>query len=96
MSLVDALTVADEYRVQFSNWEPALCNLARPAQYLLATEEIPGPNGPPAQAARRAVAELAVTLYPLVKVQWIDAGHAMARTHPHEVAKAVMELEPEP
>ena len=94
MSLVDALTVAEEYRVQFANWEQALCRLACPAQYLLATEEVPGPNGPPAQAARRATAELAVTLNPLVEVHWIDAGHAMARTHPHEVAKAVMELEP--
>jgi pimeloyl-ACP methyl ester carboxylesterase len=93
MSLVDALTVAEEYRAQFANWKQALCNLACPAQYLLATEEVPGPNGPPAQAARRATAELAVTLNPLVEVHWIDAGHAMARTHPHEVARAVMELE---
>ena len=94
MSLVDALAVAEKYRVQFANWEQALCRLACPAQYLLATEEVPGPNGPPAQAARHTTAERAVTLNPLVKVQWIDAGHAMARTHPHEVAKAVMELEP--
>jgi pimeloyl-ACP methyl ester carboxylesterase len=93
MSLVDALTVAEEYRAQFANWKQALCNLACPAQYLLATEDVPGPNGPPAQAARRATAELAVTLNPLVEVHWIDAGHAMARTHPHEVARAVMELE---
>ncbi len=96
MSLVDALTVAEEYRVQFANWGLALCRLACPAQYLLATKEVPGPNGPAAHAARQATAELAVTLNPLVKVQWIDAGHAMMRTHPHEVARAVMELKPEP
>jgi esterase len=94
MSLADALTVADEYWVQFPAREQALCSLDCPAQYLLATREPPGPNGPPNQAARRATAELAVTLNPLVKVQWIDAGHGMMRTHPHEVAKAVMELDP--
>jgi hypothetical protein len=30
----------------------------------------------------------------LVKVQLIDGEHAMMRTHPHEVAKAVIELDP--
>jgi pimeloyl-ACP methyl ester carboxylesterase len=92
MSLVDALTVAEEYRMQFADWEQAVCGLTCPAQYLLATEERPGPDGPAAQAARHATAELAVTLNPLVEVRWIDAGHAMMRTHPHEVAKAVLEL----
>jgi pimeloyl-ACP methyl ester carboxylesterase len=94
MSPLDALTVAEEYRVQFADWERALGRLACPAHYLLATEEGPGPNGPPAQAARHATAERAVTLNPFLRVQWIDAGHAMARTRAHEVAKAVMELEP--
>jgi pimeloyl-ACP methyl ester carboxylesterase len=93
MSLVDALAVAEEYRAQFANWEQALCGLDCRAQYLLAAVEAPAPNGPPTQAARRATAELAVTLNPLVEVHWIDAGHAMARTHPQEVAKSVMELQ---
>jgi pimeloyl-ACP methyl ester carboxylesterase len=93
MSLVDALTVAEEYWVQFANWEQALCSLDCPAQYLFAAKEAPGPNGPPTQAARRATAELSVTLNPLVEVHWIDAGHAMARGHPQEVAKSVMELQ---
>jgi hypothetical protein len=46
------------------------------------------------QAARRATAERAIALNPLLTVQWIDAEHEMAFTHPHNVAKAVTELEP--
>lgn len=95
MSLVDALALAEAYRNRFNDWNQALRNLACPAQFLLATKEVPGPNGPPAQVARRSTAELAVTLNPLVKVRWIDAGHAIARTNPHEVAEAVIDLEPE-
>lgn len=95
MSLVDASALAEAYRNEFTNWDQALRNLAWPAQYLLAAEEAPGPKGPAEQSARRATAELAVTLSPLVKVQWIDGGHAMARTNPHEVTKAVIELERE-
>jgi hypothetical protein len=34
-------------------------------------------------------------LNPLVKVRWIDGGHAMMRTHPQGIAKAMMELDPE-
>jgi hypothetical protein len=30
---------------------------------------------------------LAIKLNPLVEVHWIDAGHIMARAHPHEVPK---------
>jgi pimeloyl-ACP methyl ester carboxylesterase len=96
ISLADALSVAEEYRVQCAQWEQALCTLACPAQYLLAIAQTPGPNGQAAQAARNATAERAVVLNPLVQVHWIDAGHGMARTHPHEVAKAVTELEPKP
>jgi len=96
MSLVDALSVAEEYRVQCAQWEQALCTLACPAQYLLAIEQTPGPNGQAAQAARNATAERAGALNPLVQVHWIDAGHGMARTHAHEVAKVVRELEPMP
>jgi esterase len=93
MSLADAKTVADEYWAQFAARDQALRSLDCPAQYLLATQEPPGPNGPPNKAARLATAELAVTLNPLVRVQWIDAGHGMIRTHPDEVAKAVMKLD---
>jgi pimeloyl-ACP methyl ester carboxylesterase len=93
MSLADAKTVADEYWAQFAARDQALRSLDCPAQYLLATQEPPGPNGPPNKAARLATAELAVTLNPLVGVQWIDAGHGMIRTHPDEVAKAVMKLD---
>jgi len=96
MSLVDALSVAEEYRVQCAQWEQAICTLACPAQYLLAIEQTPGPDGQAAQAARNATAERAVGSNPLVQVHWIDAGHGMARTHPREVAKAVTELDPKP
>jgi hypothetical protein len=78
----------------FVGHREALCRPACPAQYLLATEEGPGPAGPPAQAARHATAERAVTLNPSVRVQRIDAGHAMARARARELAKAVMEMEP--
>ena len=96
MSLADALTVAEEYRVRCAQWEQAFCTLDCPAQYLLATEQIPGPNGQAVQAARNATAERAVALNPLIQAHWIDAGHGMARTHPHEVARAVVELERRP
>ena len=95
MSPAEALTFAEDYRGRFASFEQALCSLACPAQYLLAANDAPGPNADPTQAARRATAELAVTLNPWVKVQWIAAGHAMMRTHPQEVAKAVIDLEPE-
>jgi pimeloyl-ACP methyl ester carboxylesterase len=94
MSPAEALTFAEEYRGRFASFERALRSLACPAQYLLAANDAPGPNAEPTQAARRATAELAVTLNPLVKVQWIAAGHDMMRSHPQEVAKAVMDLQP--
>lgn len=94
MSPAEALTFAEDYRGRFASFAQALSSLACPAQYLLAANDAPGPNAEPTQAARRATAELAGTLNPLVKVQWIAAGHAMMRTHPREVAKAVMDLEP--
>jgi hypothetical protein len=67
--------------------------LTCPAQYLLGTKEVRGPNGPPAQEARRATAELIVNLNPMVQVQWIDGGHGMARTNPLDVARAITRLE---
>ena len=94
MSQAEALTFAEDYRGQFAAFEQDLCGLDCPAQYLLAADDAPGPNAALTQAARQATAELAVTLNPLVKVRWIDAGHAMMRTHPQEVAQAVMELDP--
>ena len=79
MSFADALAIAEEYRHQFTPWEQALRRLMCPAQYLLGAKEERGPNGPPIQDARRATAELTVNLNPMVKVQWIDAGHGMVR-----------------
>lgn len=94
MSFADALAVGDEYLHQFSRWEQELRSLTCPAQYLLGTKQR-GPNGPAGQEARRATAELTVNLNPLVKVQWINGGHGMARTNPLDVARAITGLEPE-
>lgn len=95
MSAAEALTFAEDYRGRFPAFEQALRHLACPAQYLLAADDAPGPNARLTQAARRATADVAVTLNPLVEVRWIDAGHAMMLTHPRQVAQAVLELDPE-
>ena len=93
MSIPDVLARAEEYRHQFTRWEQELHTLTCPAQYLLGTKQ-QGPNGPPIQEARRAAAELIVNLNPMVKVQWINGGHGMARTNPLDVARAITGLEP--
>jgi pimeloyl-ACP methyl ester carboxylesterase len=94
MSFGDAIAIGEEYHRQFAAWKQALGQLTCPAQYLLGTKEEKGRNGPPYQEARRAAAELAVDLNALVRVRWIDTGHGMVRTQPHEVASALIGLEP--
>jgi pimeloyl-ACP methyl ester carboxylesterase len=93
MSFADVLALAEEYRHQFPRWEQELRSLTCPAQYLLGTKQ-GGPNGPIIQEARQATAELIVSLNPMVKVQWIDGGHGMARTNPVDVARAITGFEP--
>jgi len=58
---------------------------------LLGTKH-PGRNEPLIEEARRKTAQVAVNLSPMVTVRWNDSGHAMVRTNPVDVARAITGL----
>jgi pimeloyl-ACP methyl ester carboxylesterase len=92
MAVAEYLALADEYRAQTPRFEAALRAVRCPTLYLLASEPEPGADGAAAQAARHGTAERAVEANPLVGVAWIDTGHVMIRTRPHQVAQALRGL----
>jgi pimeloyl-ACP methyl ester carboxylesterase len=92
MAVADYLALADEYQVQAPRFEPALRAVRCPTLYLLASHSEPGAEGAAAQAARHATAERAVEANPLVGVAWLETGHVMIRTRPHQVAQALRGL----
>ena len=73
-------------------FDEALQRVACPALYILASRVEHGPTGPAFQAVREQAAALVVQANPHVRVQWIDARHNMIRTHPRQVAAALMLL----
>jgi pimeloyl-ACP methyl ester carboxylesterase len=92
MPAADYLALADEYRTQTARFDQALRAVRCPTLYLLASEVESGRPGAAAHAARQATAERAVGANPLVRVAWLETGHVMIRTRPHQVAEALRQL----
>jgi len=92
MSYGELSRIGDDYRGRFSEFDEALHTVANPALYILGSRVEHGPTGPAFQAAREKAAVLALQANPRIRVQWIDARHNMIRTHPRQVAAALMVL----
>jgi hypothetical protein len=92
MSYGELSRIGDDYRGRFSEFDEALHTVAYPALYILGSRVEHGPTGPAFQAAREKAAVLALQANPRIRVQWIDARHNMIRTHPRQVAAALMVL----
>jgi pimeloyl-ACP methyl ester carboxylesterase len=92
MSYAALSRIGDDYRGRFSEFYEALHTVACPALYILGSRVERGPTGPAFQAVREKAAALAVQANPRIRVQWIDARHNMIRTHPRQVATALMLL----
>ena len=92
ISIAEFLRIRDDYRGRFMEFDEALQRVTCPALYLLASRVERGPTGPAFQTVREKAAELVVEANPHVRVQWIDARHNMIRTHPRQVAAALMLL----
>jgi pimeloyl-ACP methyl ester carboxylesterase len=92
ISFAEFARIRDDYRGRFAEFDEALHAVTCPALYLLASRVERGPTGPAFQAVREEAAELIVQANAAVRVQWIDARHNMIRTHPRQVAAALMLL----
>jgi pimeloyl-ACP methyl ester carboxylesterase len=92
MSYTELSRIGDDYRGRFSEFDEELHGVACPALYILGSRVEHSPTGPAFQAVREVAAALAVQVNPSVRVQWIDARHNMIRTHPRQVAAALMLL----
>jgi pimeloyl-ACP methyl ester carboxylesterase len=92
MSYTELSRIGDDYRGRFSEFDEALHAVACPALYILGSRVEHGPTGPAFQSVRERAAALAVQANPRIRVQWIDARHNMIRTHPRQVASALMLL----
>jgi pimeloyl-ACP methyl ester carboxylesterase len=92
ISFAEFLRIRDDYRDRFSEFDEELRRVTCPALYILGSRVEHGPTGPAFQAVREKAAELVVQANPHVRVQWIDARHSMIRTHPRQVAAALMLL----
>lgn len=92
MSYTELSRIGDDYRGRFTEFDEELHGVACPALYILGSRVEHGPTGPAFQAVREKAAALAVQANPSVRVQWIDARHNMIRTHPRQVAAALLLL----
>jgi pimeloyl-ACP methyl ester carboxylesterase len=95
ISFAELMRIGDDYRSRFSEFDQELHAVACPALYILGSRTEPDPTGPAFQAAREKAAARAVQANPRIRVRWIDARHDMIRTHPRQVAAALMYLHAE-
>jgi pimeloyl-ACP methyl ester carboxylesterase len=93
MSYAALSEIGDDYRTRFSEFDLALRALTCPVEFLLGIRVEPGRTGPAFQAVREEAAARALQTNPRVRVQWVDARHSMIRTHPRQVAAALLLLD---
>lgn len=91
MTYADLSRIGDDYTSRFSEFDRALRSVRCPALLLLGSRTERGRAGAAFQAVREAAGR-AVEVNPRIRVQWIDAWHNMIRTHPREIAAAIVLL----
>ena len=92
MSYAELARIGDDYMTRASEFDLALRAVACPAVYLLGIRMEPGRTGPAFQGVREKAAARAIQANPRIRVQWVDARHNMIRTHPRQIAAALMLL----